>query len=418
MVEANVSSQTPPPMPKIPRQIPKWEDLKPLLGFRKFQLDGTERRLSRAVSIEDLRLLARRRTPRSAFDYTDGAADHEASLRRSRELFNNVEFRANVLRDISTVDLSTTILGGPSTRPFGFAPTGFTRMMQYQGEVAVAHEANTAGIPYALSTMGTTSLEDVAKLTPDTQRWFQLYVWKERVGTKELVERASANGYGALLLTVDTAVAGQRQRDVRNGLTIPPQLTPKTFFDMSLHPAWWANLLTTAPLEFASLRQSGGTVAGMINRMFDPTLTFDDVEWLRGIWPGKLVVKGIQSVEDGKQAIAAGADAVLLSNHGGRQLDRGRPPLRLLPEMREALGPDAQIMIDGGIMNGGDIVAAIALGADFALVGRAYLYGLMAGGYRGVRRTIDILTAEVTRTMQLLGVGKVADLDPRHVVLP
>ena len=291
-------------------------------------------------------------------------------------------------------------------------------MMQYQGEVAVAHEANTAGIPYTLSTMGTTSLEDVAKLTPDTQRWFQLYVWKERVGTKELVERASANGYGALLLTVDTAVAGQRQRDVRNGLTIPPQLTPKTFFDMSLHPSWWANLLTTAPLEFASLRQSGGTVAGMINRMFDPTLTFDDVEWLRSIWPGKLVVKGIQTVEDGRQAIASGADAVLLSNHGGRQLDRARPPLRLLPDMREALGPDAQIMVDGGIMNGGDVVAAIALGADFALVGRAYLYGLMAGGYRGVRRTIEILTAEVTRTMQLLGVEKIADLDPRHVVLP
>jgi len=405
-------------MPRIPRQVPKWEDLKPLLGFRKFQLNGTDRRLSRAVTIDDLRLLARRRTPRSAFDYTDGAADQEASLRRSRELFNSVEFRANVLRDISQVDLSTTILGGRSALPFGFAPTGFTRMMHYQGEVAVAHEANNAGIPYALSTMGTTSLEDVAKLTPDIQRWFQLYVWKKRVGTKELVERAAANGYSALLFTVDTAVAGQRQRDVRNGLTIPPQLTPKTFFDMSLHPAWWANLLTTAPLEFASLRQSGGTVAGMINRMFDPSLTFDDIAWLRGFWPGKLVVKGVQTVEDGKRAVEAGADAVLLSNHGGRQLDRARPPLRLLPEMREALGADAEILIDGGVMNGGDIVAAHALGASFVLVGRAYLYGLMAGGYRGVRRTIEILTAEINRTMQLLGVDKIADLEPRHVALP
>lgn len=406
------------PMPKIPRQVPKWDELKPLLGFRKITLDPIDRRLAKAVTIDDLRLIAKRRTPRSVFDYTDGAADQEASLRRSRELYESVEFRANVLRDISNVDLSTTMLGSASTRPFGFAPTGFTRMMHYQGEYAVGHEANLAGIPYALSTMGTTSLEDVADITPDIARWFQLYVWNDRAASQALVDRAIASGYSALLVTVDTAVAGQRRRDVRNGLTIPPQLTPKTFADMALHPSWWANLLTTAPLEFASLRQSGGTVATMINNMFDPTVTFEDVEFLRKAWPGKLVLKGIQSIEDGQRAIDLGADGLWLSNHGGRQLDRGRPPLALLPQMRQAMGADVEILVDGGIMNGGDIVAALALGANSAMIGRAYLYGLMAGGYRGVRRAVEILTAEMTRTMQLLGVDSVSKLGPQHVHIP
>ncbi|MEO6957165.1 MAG: alpha-hydroxy acid oxidase, partial [Antricoccus sp.] len=252
----------------------------------------------------------------------------------------------------------------------------------------------------------------------DIARWFQLYVWNDRAASQALVDRAIASGYTALLVTVDTAVAGQRRRDVRNGLTIPPQLTPKTFTDMALHPSWWANLLTTPPLEFASLRQSGGTVATMINNMFDPTVTFEDVEFLRKVWPGKLVLKGIQSIADGQRAIDLGADALWLSNHGGRQLDRGRPPLALLPQMRQAMGSDVELLVDGGIMNGGDIVAALALGANSAMIGRAYLYGLMAGGYRGVRRTIEILTAEMTRTMQLLGVDSVSKLGPQHVHMP
>lgn len=406
------------PMPKIPRQLPKWDDLKPLLGFRTPDLNGTRRRLARAATIEDLRQIAKRRTPRSVFDYTDGSAEDESSLRRSRELWQSVELKANVLRDISDVDLSTTILGEQSAMPFALAPTGFTRMMNYQGETAVGHEANNAGIPYSLSTMGTTSIEDVARLTPDVPRYFQLYVWNDRDASTELVERAKAAGYSTLILTVDTAVAGARLRDVRNGLTIPPQLSVKTFADMALHPAWWGNLLTTAPLEFASLKSWEGTVADMINHMFDPSVSFKDVEWLRSVWPGKLVVKGIQSAEDAKESFDVGADGIILSNHGGRQLTRARPPLRLLPEVRSALGDDKEIFIDGGIMSGSDIVTALACGADAAFVGRAYLYGLMAGGNLGVRRALEILQTEIVRTMQLLGVAKVADLDPQHVHLP
>ncbi|WP_234356265.1 alpha-hydroxy acid oxidase [Blastococcus sp. Marseille-P5729] len=406
------------PMPKIPRQLPKWEDLKPRLGFRSPQLGGSARRLSRATTIEDLRAIAMRRTPRSVFDYTDGSAEDESSLRRSRELWQAAELNANVLRDISQVDLRTMILGEQSAMPFALAPTGFTRMMHYQGETAVGYEANNAGIPYALSTMGTTSIEDVTRVTPDIPRYFQLYVWKDRAASTELVERAREAGYSALMLTVDTAVAGARLRDVRNGLTIPPQLSVKTFADMALHPSWWANLLTTAPLEFASLTSWEGTVADMINHMFDPTVSFKDVEWLRSIWPGKLIIKGIQSVEDAKESFDVGADGIILSNHGGRQLSRARPPLRLLPEVRAALGDEPAVFIDGGIMSGSDIVTAIASGADAAFVGRAYLYGLMAGGHLGVRRALQILREEILRTMQLLGVARVADLGPQHVRIP
>ncbi|MEO6955595.1 MAG: alpha-hydroxy acid oxidase, partial [Antricoccus sp.] len=316
------------PMPKIRRQAPKWNELKPLLGFRKITLDPIERRLAKAVTIDDLRLMAKRRTPRSVFDYTDGAADQEASLRRSRELYESVEFRANVLRNISRVDLSATMLGSASTRPFGFAPTGFTRMMHYQGEYAVGHEANLAGIPYALSTMGTTSLEDVAAITPDIARWFQLYVWNDRAASQALVDRAIASGYTALLVTVDTAVAGQRRRDVRNGLTIPPQLTPKTFADMALHPSWWANLLTTPPLEFASLRQSGGTVATMINNMFDPTVTLTMSNSCATCGPESLSSRGSNQLRTGS------APSIWVLMHCGFPITAGVNSIADVPRWR------------------------------------------------------------------------------------
>lgn len=404
-------------MPKIPRTLPKWSDLKPLLGFQSPQLNGHTRRLSRAYTIDDLRVIAKRRTPRSVFDYTDGSAEDESSLERSRELWRNVELQGSVLRDIAEIDLTTEILGEKSSMPLALAPTGFTRMMNYQGETAVGHEANNAGIPYSLSTMGTTSIEDVARVTPDIPRYFQLYVWRDRAASTELVERAWAAGYSTLLLTVDTAVAGARLRDVRNGLTIPPRLTPSTFADMAMHPSWWGNLVTTAPLQFASLRSWEGTVAEMVNQMFDPSVTFHDVEWLRTVWPGKLVIKGVQTVEDAKLSFECGADGLLLSNHGGRQLARARPPLRLLPDVRDAVG-DKPVFIDGGVMGGGDVIAGIAAGADAVFVGRAYLYGLMAGGHLGVRRALQILRTEMIRTMQLMGVSKVADLGPQHVRIP
>lgn len=400
------------------RQLPRWAELKPLLRTRPVTLNPTERRLTRAQTIADLRRIARRRTPRSVFDYTDGAAEAEISLNRARQLFADLEFRPSVLRNVADVDTSITLLGRRSAWPFVFAPTGFTRMMNHEGECAVARVAERIDIPYGLSTLGTTSIEDVAAAAPDARKWFQLYVWKDREAGADLVKRAAAAGYEALMLTVDAPVAGARLRDVRNGFTIPPALTVRTVLDGALHPTWWVNLLTTAPLTFASLSSWDATVAEMMNMLFDPTMTIDDLAWLRSIWTGPLIVKGIQTVEDARRVTDAGADAIVLSNHGGRQLDRAPVPLRILPEVAAAVGEQTEVYLDTGIMSGADIVAALALGADACLVGRAYLYGLMAGGERGVARAADILSREVSRTMQLLGVRTVDELNPDHVRLP
>jgi L-lactate dehydrogenase (cytochrome) len=400
------------------RQMPRWSELKPLLRAKPVTLNPTERRLERALTIADLRAIAKRRTPRSVFDYTDGAAESEISLQRARRLFSEMELQPSILRNVADVDLSTTILGRRSELPFAFAPTGFTRMMNHEGESAVVRVAERIGIPYALSTMGTTSIEDVAAAGPEARKWFQLYVWNDRSAGEDLVKRSAAAGYEALMLTVDVPVAGARLRDVRNGFTIPPSLTVKTVLDASMHPAWWANLLTTRPLTFASLSSWDGTVAELLNQLFDPTMTIDDLNWLRSIWDGPLIVKGIQTVEDARRVVDAGADAIVLSNHGGRQLDRAPTPLRILPAVRKAVGTEAEVYLDTGIMSGADIVAAMALGADACLVGRAYLYGLMAGGERGVARAAEILSTEIRRTMALLGVRQISDLTPTHVHLP
>jgi L-lactate dehydrogenase (cytochrome) len=273
------------------------------------------------------------------------------------------------------------------------------------------------GIPYALSTLGTTSIEDVAAAAPAARKWFQLYVWRDRGAGKELVERAQAAGYEALILTVDVPVAGARLRDARNGLTIPPSLTLRTVLDAAAHPSWWFNLLSTDPLEFASLTSWEGTVAELINRMFDPSLTVQDLSWLRETWSGPLIVKGIQHVDDARMVVDAGADAVVVSNHGGRQLDRAATPLETLPAVVDAVGDRAEVLLDGGVRSGADVVAAVALGAKGCLIGRAYLYGLMAGGERGVRRAVDILADEIVRTLQLLGADSVSTLEPAHVRL-
>jgi L-lactate dehydrogenase (cytochrome) len=380
-------------------------------------LDPTARRLASAASIRDLRLLARRRAPRAVFDYTDGGAGDEISLRRSRAAFAAVEFQPRVLRDVAAVDPSAVVLGRPAALPLVFAPTGFTRMMHTQGEPAVARVAARAGIPYALSTMGTTSIERLATEVPQCRRWFQLYLWRDRGASRDFVARARDAGYDALVLTVDTPVAGPRQRDVRNGLTLPPSLSLSTFAEGALHPAWWFDLLTTEPLEFASLHRFEGTVAELAARMFDPAATLTDLAWLREAWPGPLVVKGIQTAGDARLVVDAGADAVVVSNHGGRQLDRAPTPLERLPEVVHAVGDRAEVLVDGGVLSGGDVVAAVALGARAVLVGRAYLYGLMAGGERGVQRAADILAAEVRSTMALLGVTDVGALRPEHVRL-
>ncbi|MFM7597889.1 MAG: alpha-hydroxy acid oxidase [Actinomycetota bacterium] len=388
------------------RRVPRWGDFSHLVGF------ATGSALDRCASIGDVRRLARRRVPRAVFDYTDGAAGDELSLRRARAAFARVEFQPRVLRDVSVIDTSTTILGERTSMPLVLGPTGFTRLMHHAGEPAVADVAGRAGIPYGLSTLGTTSIEDLARHAPGTRRWFQLYLMRDRGYVKELVQRAADSGYDTIILTVDTPVAGRRHRDVRNGLTIPPRITPRTAVDMALHPRWWGNLLTTEPITFATLSSTDGTVADLIGRVFDPTINIGDLDWLRGVWGGRLAVKGVQGVDDAVLVADHGADAVVLSTHGGRQLERAPVPLEILPAVRQAVDPRVEVLIDGGVMSGADVVAALALGASAVAVGRAYLYGLMAGGERGVQRVVDLLREEIESTMRLLGRTSIDQLDP------
>jgi L-lactate dehydrogenase (cytochrome) len=400
---------------KVRRRIPSPKDLAQLLRFRKIIFSPRKRRLSRALTIYDLRNIAKRRTPQAPFDYTDGGADTESSLTRARAAYEKLEFQPKILLNVKDVDLSVVMLGKKMSMPLGIAPTGFTRMMQTEGEYAGACSAADAGIPFTLSTMGTRSIEDVAKAAPTGRNWFQLYMWKDRDRSMGLVDRAKIAGFDTLVLTVDVPVAGARLRDVRNGMTIPPSLTSRTILNAIPRPAWWINFLTTDPLKFASLDSWNGTVAELLDSMFDPTVTYEDLKWIREQWKGNLVVKGIQNVDDAVMSIDAGADAIILSNHGGRQLDRAPVPLHLLPEVIKAVGNKAEVHVDTGIMHGADVVAALASGAKFTWIGRAYLYGLMAGGKLGVDRSLEILRAQMTRTMKLLGARTVTELSPDHV---
>ncbi|GAA5033083.1 alpha-hydroxy-acid oxidizing protein [Microbacterium fluvii] len=399
----------------VQRQLPKPAELLELMQFKKPELDGRKRRLDAALTISDLRTIAKRRTPKAAFDYTDGAAEGELSLARARQAFQDIEFHPGILTPAPDLDTSVEILGGPSALPFGIAPTGFTRLMQTEGETAGAGAAGAAGIPFTLSTLGTTSIEDVRKANPHGRNWFQLYVMRDRDISYGLARRAAAAGFDTLQFTVDTPVAGARLRDKRNGFSIPPQLTLGTIVNAIPRPWWWIDFLTTPKLEFASLSTTGGTVGELLDAAMDPTISYEDLAVIRDLWPGKLVVKGVQNVEDSKKLVDLGVDGIILSNHGGRQLDRAPIPFHLLPKVVREVGKDATIMIDTGIMNGADIVASMALGAKFTLIGRAYLYGLMAGGRQGVDRTIAILRSEIERTMRLLGVSTIAELEPRHV---
>jgi L-lactate dehydrogenase (cytochrome) len=399
------------------RRLPRWSEIEPLVRPQRLRLDPTARRLAAAATIGDLREIARRRTPRAVFDYTDGAAEEEVGLRRAREAFARVEFVPSVLHDVSAVDASTEILGVASALPLAFAPTGFTRLMHHDGERAVARVAQREGIPVGLSTMGTTSIEDLAAAAPDASKWFQLYLWRDRDASAELVARARRAGYGALLLTVDTPVPGARQRDVRNGLTIPPALTARTLADIARHPAWWTNLLTTEPLSFASIGSWDGSLVQLTSTLFDPSLNAADLTWLRELWDGPLVVKGILSARDARRVVDLGTDAVVVSSHGGRQLDRVPAPLEALPAVVAEVGDRAEVLLDTGILSGADVVAAVAMGARACLVARAFLYGLMAGGERGVARAAEILREEILRTLALLGVSSVRELGPQHARL-
>jgi L-lactate dehydrogenase (cytochrome) len=399
----------------VKRRVPRVRDLAPLIHFKRPELNRTRRRLDAALTIEDLRRIAQRRTPKAAFDYTDGAAEGELSIARARQAFRDIEFHPAILRDVTNVCAGWNVLGQPVVLPFGIAPTGFTRLVHTEGEIAGARAAARAGVPFSLSTLGTTAIEDLVAAVPQGRKWFQLYMWRDRDRSMALVTRAADAGFDTLLVTVDVPVAGARLRDARNGMSIPPALTLRTVLDAVPHPRWWFDLLTTEPLSFASLDRWSGTVGEYLDTMFDPSVTFDDLAFIKERWPGKLVVKGIQTLDDARAVVDRGVDGIVLSNHGGRQLDRAPVPFHLLPAVARDLGKHAEILLDTGIMSGADIVAAIALGARCTLLGRAYLYGLMAGGEAGVKRAIDILSGEITRTMRLLGVTCLEELSPAHV---
>ncbi|WP_313810657.1 alpha-hydroxy acid oxidase [Glutamicibacter sp.] len=399
-------------MGNLKRQMPDLNELVSLMRFKVPSFDRRAARLERAADVWDLRKIAKRRTPTSAFDYVDGAAGREITATRAREVFDSVQLLPRILHGTAQSDLSTTIAGGESALPFGIAPTGFTRFMHSEGEIGGSKAAAKAEIPFSLSTMGTRSIEEVAQAAPQGRKWFQLYLWKDREKSKALVQRAAAAGYDTLLVTVDTPVAGQRLRDTRNGMKIPPELTLKTVVDASYRPEWWFNFLTTDSLKFASLSDTAADLPTIINSMFDSSLDFDDLKWIRELWKGKLFVKGVLTTEDAAKAKAAGADGLVVSNHGGRQLDRAPIAFEALSEVRAEVGPKMEIIMDSGIMSGADIVASLCAGADFVLIGRAYLYGLMAGGEQGVSRAIELLAKEIEVNMQLMGAASIKDLTP------
>ncbi|CAB5061588.1 MAG: alpha-hydroxy-acid oxidizing enzyme [Actinobacteria bacterium] len=400
------------------RQFPRWKNIKPLLGWSLPKDPLADRKLKKVVNLAEMRLLSKKRVPKAVFDYVDGGANDELAYARSQEVYSRVEFKAKVLRDVSKIDLTANIVGQKSALPIIFAPTGYTRMMHYQGEVMVAKVCEENNLVYNLSTMGTTSSKEIGDQVPNVRRWFQLYLWRDRSQSLKFIEEAQIAGFEGLMLTVDTAVGGIKWRDMRNGLTVPPKIGLKTFFDMALKPKWWFNLLTTAPLEFATFRNFNKPLSEIAAKVFDPAVTFEDVKWLRSVWKGKLIIKGIQTVSDAVELKNIGVDAIVLSNHGGRQLDRSVVPLELLPQVRSAIGAKGngpQIFIDGAIMSGADVLAAIALGADAVLIGRAYLYGAMAAGKKGVEKVVEMLRFEMETAMKLLGAKDLSELNPDFV---
>ncbi|MEM9714799.1 MAG: alpha-hydroxy acid oxidase [Actinomycetota bacterium] len=395
--------------------------LRSVVQVRRFETDGVLRRLARAADTDDLRRMAKRRLPGGVFDYIDGGAEDERTLDRNSSAFADVEFRPRVLRDVSDCDPSTTLLGSPMPLPLVLSPTGFTRIADPQGELAVARAAARANLPYALSTMGTRSIEEVAEVS-DGRKWFQVYVWKDRDLVAEMLDRSKRHGYEAIVITVDTAVLGRRERDVRRGFTLPPKIGLETFVDGALHPRWTLDLLRSEPIGFANVTgriDDDGTTAVSLaqyaNDQFSQSLSWDDVGWFRDRWSGPIVLKGIQTVEDARRAVDAGVEAIALSNHGGRQLDDAPTPIELVGPVTDAIGDAAEVICDGGVRRGSDIVKAVALGAKACGIGRAYLYGLGAGGERGVDHVLGLLDAGVRRTMALCGARTLDDVGP-HLV--
>lgn len=394
-----------------------FETLRSVVRFKPIERDPVERRLSRAASVEDLRRIARRRLPGGVFDYIDGGAEDERTLVANQNAFANVTFNPRVLRGIGAVDITSTLLGQPLSYPLVLAPTGFTRIADPAGELAVARSANRAGLPYTLSTLGTRSIEEVRAVS-DGRLWFQVYAWRDRGLVKDMIDRAAGANYEALVLTVDTPVFGRRERDVRRGFSLPPSIGPGTILDGALHPAWTWAFVTSEPIRFANVlgREVGDgaspvSLADYVNQQFEPALSWDDIDWLRSIWDRPIVVKGIQSVEDAVRAADSGVEAIALSNHGGRQLDGAPSPFNLVAPAADALEGRIEIICDGGVRRGSDIVKAVAAGATACMAGRAYLYGLGAAGERGVDRVLAWFAADMQRTMSLIGAGSIDDLD-------
>ncbi len=392
-----------------------------MLRFRRLELSPTQRRLRRAVNVEDLRTVARRRLPRGVFDYIDGGAEDELTLAANVSAYRRMIWKPRVLRDVGEITISSTLLGKPLAFPLVLAPTGFTRIADPQGELSVARAAQRAGLPYVLSTLGTRSIEEVAA-TGASRLWFQVYVWKDRGLSAELVQRAAQSGYEALCITVDTAVLGRRERDVRRGFTLPPKVGISTIIDGIAHPGWAFRFLTSDPILFANVtgREVGYgkdaiSLAEYVGRQFDPALSWKDIEWFREQWSGPIVIKGIQTVADALIAADMGIDAIAISNHGGRQLDSAPSPIDLVAAIADAVGGRIEIICDGGVRRGSDIVKALALGATAAMAGRAYLYGLGAAGEAGVDHVLALLADDMRRTMALIGCNTIAGLDRSFV---
>ena len=393
------------------------DTLRSVLHFRELELDPVARRLATAASVEDLRRIAKRRLPHGVFDYIDGGAEDERTLANNSAAFGQIEFCPNVLRDVSDIDVSSTLLGKPVAMPLLLAPTGYTRLTQSEGELSVARAAERAGIPYSLSTMSTRSIEEVGAVS-NGAKWFQVYTWKDRGLVREMVERAAACGYEAIILTVDTAVLGKRERDARRGFSIPPRIGPGTIIDGIVHPAWTYDFITHEPLTFANVahRSQYGSDGDMgrgqyVMMNFDQKLAWSDVEWLQSVWSGPIVLKGIQTVADAKRAVDAGVQVIALSNHGGRQLDDAPAPIELVEPVAQVVQGQAEIICDGGVRRGSDIVKAIALGATACSIGRPYLYAMGAAGERGVDQILQFFRDGIARTMALSGRTSIAEID-------
>ncbi|MEP9350806.1 alpha-hydroxy acid oxidase [Xanthobacter sp. KR7-225] len=375
--------------------------------------------MRQATSIDDLREMARRRVPRAFFDYVDGGSYSEATLKANRADLQALKFRQRVMVDVSARSTACSILGRAATMPVVLAPTGLTGLVHADGEILAARAAAQVGVPFCLSTMSICSLEQVRAAT-DTPFWFQLYVMRDRGFVASLLERARQADCPVLVLTADLQVQGQRHRDIRNGLSVPPRLTFRSLLDFACRPRWAMGMLGTANRSFGNLAaylqsQDLATLSQWIAQQFDPSLSWRDLEWIRSLWPGKLVVKGILDPDDARTAVACGADAVVVSNHGGRQLDHAPSSVSVLAAIAEAVRGKAEVFMDGGVRSGQDVAKALACGADAAMIGRAFLYGLGAGGEDGVRTALEIIRRELDVTLALAGCCSPAELTPRHL---